>query len=45
MRSARMQTNEKGMARKFKHPKAVRDYWARIKREYRARKRAQQKGG
>ena len=30
--------------RKFKHPKPVRDYWARVKREYRAKKKAQQKG-
>jgi len=34
------------MARKFKHPKALREYWAKVKREYRAKKKtqAQQKG-
>jgi hypothetical protein len=29
------------MSQKFKHPKSVRDYMARVKRQYRARKKAE----
>jgi len=33
------------MVREFKHPKVLRDYWAKIKRQYRARKKAREKEG